>query len=288
MNKHFFLVMLSSVVLILSYELIFSNRSAAPNGFTGAPGEQTCATIGCHAGNPITQGNRIVLQTTPPGQLSGGYTPGQVYNLTLNLNSIGAPRYGFSLVALNQQNQSVGSFEVVGNNQNFMQVIPGANNRTYVTHKNAASNAAVPFRFTAPNSDEVITFYVAANGANANGAASGDMIYLSNFTLTRTSFTDNVSSARSAADQRLLQSLSIYPNPATDFVMLKSDFSEAKSLELSLFDLQGREIADLGNAFAVPGTSSRKVELPNQLTPGIYLLRVAAEDGQAMLRLSVQ
>ncbi|MBK7232847.1 MAG: hypothetical protein IPH93_11445 [Saprospiraceae bacterium] len=61
--------------ILCSAILFFSWSSNPPNGYTGAPGESTCAN--CHSGGGNINGDLQILG------LPGSITPGQVYTITL-------------------------------------------------------------------------------------------------------------------------------------------------------------------------------------------------------------
>lgn len=64
------------------------------------------------------------------------------------------------------------------------------------------------------------------------------------------------------------ENMFLFPNPASDFVLLKSG-STNKIEEVSLFDLQGRLISVYKNDNK---SESFQIDLPNSLSKGIYLL----------------
>ncbi len=156
-----------SVFLIL---LILSFSSNPPNGNTGAPGDGLCT--GCHSPNLSIDGN--VTITGLPAEVE----PGQSYNLTITSTYTqgNAVRTGFQLVALDENNNNIGSFSNAGPNVDF----ESGGGRTYAEHRPAqffGSGNSVDFTFTwtAPNqpTTENITFYVASLLANGSGS-SGD------------------------------------------------------------------------------------------------------------------
>src|SRR5438876_1310208 len=75
----------------------------AMNGIFGSG--QTCATAGCHTGNPVNAtGGSLTISGLPAGI---GWTPGQTYPLTITIQRTGAKVFGFQLStvadATNQQ-----------------------------------------------------------------------------------------------------------------------------------------------------------------------------------------
>jgi hypothetical protein len=152
------------------------NSSQPPIGRTGAPGEGTCAD--CHSGGSYSGQILFELEN---GTITE-YTPGQTYTITFT-SDFNAPRFGFSITALNASNQPAGDFTVL-NNDNTSKAV-AVNNRQYIGHKNANDNNVWEFEWTAPASDVGnVIFYYAINAANGDGATGGDYIELGTASLT--------------------------------------------------------------------------------------------------------
>lgn len=244
---------------------VHSNESQPPKGRTGAPGETTCAITGCHTGAAINSGNGSVAVNFNSG--GSTYQPGQTYNMSVTVSSVGASRWGFEMVALNSSNQSVGTF--IGDvNQNT--ATGNANNRNYVYHKNAPNGNSphtFNFQWTAPASAEGnITFYAIGNGGNDNGNDTGDLIY----TTTRT-ISLNVGVQEVEAGSSLLN---VYPNPAADQLQLSYTLDQNADVQISLCDLAGRTVLTLDNAQQSAGTHTQSLAT-NELPNGIYLAKIS-------------
>ena len=86
-----------------------------------------------------------------------------------------------------------------------------------------------------------------------------------------------------------IESLSAYPNPASDVINVEFTLTEAKKIAISLHDLSGRKLMDLsGEKSYSSGLCKETFELKN-LTSGIYLLVVKADGAdQAVQRIIVQ
>lgn len=158
-------------LLVLSLVMYFSFSSNAPNGRTGAPGENTCAT-GCHSpNNPNFQGSIDV--TGLPSDL----TPGQTYPLTVTITDdlLLANRAGFQITNVGpDQGSTVGTFSNPSSNA----TISTSGARVYVEHSPAstfmAGTVVYTFDWEAPTDladGDDIDFYaisVIGNGANGN------------------------------------------------------------------------------------------------------------------------
>lgn len=153
-----------------------TTNSGGKSGKTGAPGENNC--VQCHSGSAVNAGVGSVSLNTG---ISGGYALGQVYNMSVAVNQTGISLFGFSIVALDANGASVGTF-TAGTDNHIENLTIGGNSRQYLTHNTngGATPNAHTFNFTwaAPSGDAgEITFYVSANAANGNGGTSGDFIY---------------------------------------------------------------------------------------------------------------
>lgn len=183
----FFLIGLV-VELVTGSGAVRSARAFAegPNpGFTGAPGEQTCAVAGCHGGEP----------NTGPGQLQiiapASYEPTKTYDITVMhvTSDTTRLRWGFELTALDGTNNRAGTLQ---NSSSLTQIVEGGpgGNRQYIEHGflGTFQGQTVPgswtFKWVAPSTDVgTVTFYAAGNQANNNGAETGDQIYSTHATV---------------------------------------------------------------------------------------------------------
>src|SRR5882724_8737924 len=180
------IAILASIFTVLGGYLLSSNNiyqparafsSGPPAGFTGAPGEFTCAE--CHV--PPDAGTGQITITAPQT-----YVPSQTYPVTVaDINADPTRhRWGFQLTALDPGDDKAGNlqstdvFTQVLNNQG-----PGGS-RQYIEHTSAGTfrgqqnGASWTFNWTAPATDVgFITFYAAGNQANNDGNTSGDYIY---------------------------------------------------------------------------------------------------------------
>jgi len=148
-----------------------------PAGYTGAPGEFTCAE--CHV--PPDAGTGRISISAP-----ASYVPGQTYPVSVtHLNSdLTRRRWGFQLTALDPSDEKAGNLQ---SSDVFTQVLdnqgPGGA-RQYIEHTSAGTfggqsgGASWQINWTAPQTDVgPVTFYVAGNQANNDGNSSGDYIY---------------------------------------------------------------------------------------------------------------
>lgn len=189
MKLRLFTLTVIIAVLLSTASNVFTNSAQPPvGGNTGAPGETTCAKSGCHSTNSAISTSALVFDTAPAGGLASGYTPGQQYNLIVNVNSLTpptgtiTPKYGFSLTAVDGANNAAGTFAITSASTTSLSTFSG---KTYMGHKSANSTAAWVFKWTAPGSGTGnVTFYIAANSSNNDSTSSGDNIFIRNVTIS--------------------------------------------------------------------------------------------------------
>ena len=179
MKKNFtiYLLFFAAIIFIsLKPHTGDKNSGQAPIGRTGAPGEGTCA--GCHSGGSYTGQILFEIGDEPITE----YTPGETYTIAFT-SDFNAPRFGFSVTALNANDEPAGDFTVL-NDDNTSRAV-AVNNRQYIGHKNANDNNVWEFEWTAPATDVGnVTFYYVINAANGDGGTGGDYIELGTTSLT--------------------------------------------------------------------------------------------------------
>lgn len=170
MKKHYVYLMLLLGALFISLKSHdgFKNSGQAPIGRTGAPGETSCAS--CHSGGSYTGETLFMLgdnsQTT--------YQPGESYTVSFTAD-YNAPRYGFSVTALDASNNPAGEFTLL--NEDNTSWGQAGNGRQYVGHKAADATHQWTFEWEAPAADVgEITFYYVINAANADNGTGGDYV----------------------------------------------------------------------------------------------------------------
>jgi hypothetical protein len=163
-----------AILSTLSSFTILLSSGQPPQGYTGADGFY-CTQ--CHSTNPLNNAGGSV---TANGLPTNGYTPGTAYAFSISTthSAVDRRRWGFSIVARNSQNQTVGTFSENSANAGI--------NGNELSHFPAFATAALSnytfsnLTWTAPATptidDQNITFYFTGNAANGSGT-SGDYIY---------------------------------------------------------------------------------------------------------------
>lgn len=221
--------------VFMTYDAI-TFSTGAPVGRNGSPisNNQTCARSGCHSGGPARSSEFVTIQTDIP---SSGFAANTVYQIDISANDGGRNlnRIGFQA-----------SIESTAGHEGFIGVAEP--NRTvkssnFLTHTNngiSASNGANSWTFdwdsrNAPSSTKL---YVAVNFANGDGNSTGDVIVTQTMDL-------NQGGTVGSEEQEIL-SLSLYPNPAQDFLTVATNQSELTSVEV--YDLSGKQVTGIAKA----------------------------------------
>ena len=172
-NKTFFLCGLLVLLCVASSSSVFSRSWDPPNKLTGAPNESNCTQ--CHADNSLNASGGSFMLTVP-----GNYTPGQEYDIVVDLTRAGQSRWGFQMTALNSSNLRAGTFATTDENTK----IDEENSKQYIeqtlrgTAAGTRDSNSWTFKWIAPSNDVgPITFYAAGNAADSNFGLTGDYIY---------------------------------------------------------------------------------------------------------------
>ena len=195
----------------LSRQRVMADPDGAPTGRSGAPGETTCATSGCHSTYALNSGTGKVAISGLP---ASGYMPGQVIAVTVTMTQASIVRWGFELTALDDQGRAAGTLAVTDTARTRLRTGTfGGGQRQYLTHTQAGNAVNTwTMRWTAPaQSVGKVTFYAAGNAANNNGGDTGDYIYTTSAALSPMSSVAAVaaSSAASYAANGVLPAQSI-------------------------------------------------------------------------------
>ena len=148
---------------------------------TGAPSELNCTV--CHNGT-VNSGSGTLTITGLPTT----YAPNQEIAVTITMKQSNRAKYGFQATAIDDTGKAAGDLVVTDAARTIKQTgIVGPNLRQYMNHSgpgtapNGTDQGSWTFTWKAPaQSVGRVTFYVAGNAANGNGANSGDFIYTIN------------------------------------------------------------------------------------------------------------
>ena len=169
-------------LLIFCFQTLYGYSNNPPNGRTGAPGQTTCASGNCHNSYTLNSGSGEIHINGP-----SIYSPGEIYNFTLNINQANQDRWGFELCSLTDEMDQGGIINLTDNINTQISLTSGLTylkQTTNGTFDGQPNIAEWGFEWEAPMVGMgPITFYFSGNAANGNGTRTGDYIYIDNFTL---------------------------------------------------------------------------------------------------------
>ena len=164
--------------------------SGPPDAHAGdPPANSTC--VFCHSSFELNSGDGDLRLLNVPSAV----TPGETYDLMVELLDPGQSRWGFELAALDEAANNAG--QIIVTEPNRTQLTHSTfNNRDYLKHTTVGTNAGTPgptrwaFQWVAPLSFNSITFYFAGNAADNSDFQFGDYIYSRMVTLSPASPVD--------------------------------------------------------------------------------------------------
>ncbi len=248
----------------------FSN--GPPDGYTGAPGQETC--FACHDGFPLNSGPGM-FAINAPEEFQGGGT----YQIEVTLQQSGQSRWGFEFTPLD-----VGTCTIT-DTQDTQGSVSGGNSYVKHTSQGTQSGSSGPvswsFDWTAPQDppDEVI-FYAAGNAANGNGVTSGDYVY----TAFATSVLSTAAADGGPGSPALGVAVRSIPNPVRQSATICYSIGARGPATLALYDAEGRLVAELFSGDAPAGTHQATWHGTDRhggpAPAGLYVCRLTAA-GQA-------
>lgn len=278
MKKKVLSIFALSVLLIGVYAFMPKATGSHPSS-TGAPGEGTCASAGCHSDATVNAGDlantHIVTDTS--GANVSSYIPGDTYTISISVTDANSSKFGFQITSLDQSDNFIGNLVVTNSTRTQLQPNsdPSSLNRQYITHtfsgnsQVAAGLGAWEFDWTAPSvSSGDITFYYATNATNSNGQNTGDVLYLSSFTLTDATQPNNIVEI----DQNSTYNVKCYSNG--DLLNVSYDLAEGNSVMLKLLDVNGRYVTSINEGFKDAGNYNSKLVMPSSVSNGVYFMTI--------------
>jgi hypothetical protein len=236
--------------------------SGGQSGLTGAPGESNCTQ--CHSG-AVQSGSTENQFSLVNGSFQPvtEYTPGATYTATLQLAS-SPDKGGFSSTTLDGSNVKAGTLvgAGIGGTQNF-----SAGGRDYVSHTATSSTAGTLFAWSwvAPATGVGdVTFYIASNVTNNNGANSGDMIYLSQHVISEA----GAGISETSVDNNFAAGYNVSENKLD----IKFDYLAVGEMSVNLVDMNGRSVFTYKLGESEVGQNHETIALPSSIEEGMYVV----------------
>ncbi len=251
-----------------------------PAAQTGAPGETNCTS--CHSGSAQSGIGENVLTVADGFTPVSTYLPGVTYNVLLQKTSNPAKK-GFQATALDNTATMAGSF--TGQGVGGTAVI-SSGGRDYVSHtlaSNTSSTSTWIWEWTAPATNVGdVTFFVASNSANNNGANSGDVIYLSTHTI---SIDPSAGISESTVEETNFEAG--YAASSNKVIV---DFPSlvAGDMFVNLVDMNGKSVFTQRLGTALIGDNHQEVSLPESLNNGIYAVHYFVGNKAMTAKIMIQ
>lgn len=251
--------------------------SGAPANRSGAPGENTCATAGCHSSFDLNSGTGSVSIDAPET-----YLPGEAVDLLVAVDNttppVGESVNGFQVSVKDDTGEDVGSFEIV--DPLLTRFASGSD--AHVTHTGTGSmQAEWEVRWIAPDpAPTSVTVYAAGNAANGDRGSGGDFIYTTSVSLTLS----GVANEDDLPDAVALDA--VWPNPIADRATFAFTLADAADVVVSVVDGLGREVVEAHRGWL--GAGAQTIDLDaSRLAAGVYFATVATPEGRRVLPITV-
>ena len=243
--------------------------SGPPTGHTGAPGESTCTA--CHS----LASNRPSVTSIISNIPASGYLPGDVYTVTVTVNSGAFPRFGFQLTGVDGNDDGAGTFSLpAGSSGIRIQAVAG---KQYVMHNTPSSSGTWSFEWEAPVAGTgTVDFYVATY--NGTGRTNSD---IKTATLQAE---EDITTSIFAKQEIKRVALNVYPNPVVNQLTVEFDSPTAGEEKAYLYGLNGMLVAELGSMQTVLGANKNTFFFFYKPATGTYLLLL----GKNSQRVAIQ
>lgn len=210
---------------------VHKNAGGAIAGYCGDPAGGSLTCTSCHEGPHATPVIGLITSDIP----AEGYTANTTYTITAMISSAGHTRFGFEISPQNPVGDFIGTLVNTGTETQ----LNGAGSN-YITHSfdgiEGQDSRTWTFDWIAPpQGTGGATFYGAFNVTNSDFTQNEDTIYTSTLL---------VPEALSTATTELGsndQPFSVYPNPATDLITIKTNSSLVGSMFM-ITDQAGRQV----------------------------------------------
>lgn len=265
-----------------------TKSSGGPTDCTNAPNEHTCSISGCHSGGiPDNSGPATTSITSSGGTV---YVPGQTYTITCSITHPVYTRFGFQCTVRRlSTNGPGGTIVVTDTNKTWLHPASLANCTTcqYLCHTLAGSyfsstTGSWTFSWTAPATNiGNIRFYACFLAANNNNTHdSGDQTYYSTLTLTP-------STVGMDEYEAFASSITISPNPVTDFFRVEINSDETQKISANIFTPDGKLVHHGFEKEIFAGISSEEISLSSAFVKGIYFIKLNSGNKTAIKKILI-
>ncbi len=271
--KRILLILVAIVAVAVGTAFDILNNSGKA-GYAGSPSESTCRN--CHNSFTNSGAGTITFNSNFPGVTSKQYIPGVTYQLSVVVKFAGRGLFGVGVEALTATGANAGNIVVTNPTMTTTKsATVGSNSRNSLTHTlnggAHADSSVFAFNWTAPSTNiGNVTFYYAGVMANNNGSSSGDYVANGNTVVTPGSATgiNEIANSNNA--------LNVFTLASERKLQVKFSTTENSNAEIALFDMNGKEVTHLNAGKIHSGDVSLEMNLPQQITNGVYIVIVRA------------
>lgn len=260
---------------VLSFQFTYKKSAGAHPGSTGAPGDNTCAKVGCHTGAAVVYNDTIVNKLIF-SEADSTYLPGQTYTITIKTENPGKQRFGFEFQAITDATSLEAGTVVITDLVRTHEVthMVGSDFRTSATHNLVGTPELSPgynewtFDWTAPATNVGdIVFYYATNSTNNNNAASGDRIFNNTFRL-------KISPMFYINELVDVSGANAYYNSESNHIVLNYVLKKDNKVSIRVYDSFGREVFKQNNRMKSVGEQKEELSLKNKPLTGMYYVNI--------------
>lgn len=278
-------IIVISATLIMGILLYFSNIKSSkaysygpPAGYTGSPHDgKTCDYSNCHNTHPL-QGPKPWISSNVP---LIGYSPDTVYTFTAKAIQSGYTSFGFEISPQSANGTELG--KLIVSNASTTQITSSKYIEQTVYGYQGTDSVVWTFQWKAPVAGTgSVTFYGAFNCGNGNSSPVNSYVYTAALTIP-----ENLS----AGIERIANSnvpFTIFPNPAKNQVNITYSLNEIRTIEINIYDINGRKISTLLNTIVSTGEHVQYLLLPSGVKPGIYLIRLISDGASSVQRIMIE
>ncbi|PCH98362.1 MAG: hypothetical protein COB85_01655 [Bacteroidetes bacterium] len=266
-------VALTTILLLILtlHKVGVTFSSVPPTGKTGALGEETCFTSGCHllgTLNPPNAGIEIMFDSG-----TNVYIPDSVYGVTVTVTDSAQKIFGFEMTAITSDTQKIGDFIILDSSNTY---ISTANSKQYISHFLASDpgNAGAgfftwQFKWRAPSvSSGPFTFYTAGVAAANPVSAPVGNVHTSSLVI----FEDTTIAPDTTAIDQIGSGenyLKVFPNPADQLIRLEFKDGRSSLKHISLFSMAGQRTYHFSG-----GHLARNEIDVSKVPAGLYLIQI--------------
>lgn len=265
---------LKSIVILLAVAIVaFSFSSGVPEGHTGAPGEVNCTS--CHQTHALNSGDGSLSITVS----TAAYTPGEVYEVTVEVMDDSLERAGFQLTALDENLEQAGT--ITDFNEEVLE-LNNADGRQYIYHIDASDQNSWSFQWQAPETNRgEVTFYAAGNAANGDFSNDGDYIYTDSLAISA----DEVTALTETAHD-LPTPLQVYPTHVSNEITIDYTLDTPGHCRIELMNADGKPVAVVLDKNQHTGSYIATYETES-LSPGVYYVNYITDSNTASKRIII-